>query len=259
MGYYTKFSPVLAQSYAPQSAAYFAAMTTQLDSLRKQALDKCIKGFITDGLFSKLDYAVVHALVAEQQTLVSFTAGNPILVKVGTPTFTTKVGWTGVSSDASRLETPVNYNTFTNFQQNSASFGTFLTGTVAGTNTTCMGTSDALNIITPNYLSAHKYGRVNMSSNSSLSAGQGGNGLQAINRSTSTAFDLYRNGTSHNTGSLASSAPTAVKFNILTANLGVPAACTHAFTFIGGSLTGSEHLALYNRVNTLLTELAAIP
>lgn len=260
MSYYSKFPMLFASrsSYAPASEAYFAAMTTQLDDARKEAIDEFIRGLITDGIYSKLDYGVIHGLPLEQQALVSFTPGNPVLLKIGSPTFVANEGWVSVGSNASRLDTPANYDTFANFQQNSASYGTYLL-TAPNQNAIAMGTSDGKNRIVPNYVGTHKYARINMTSNPPLNLGGGGTGLQAVDRSGASAWTFYKNGFSHGSGTTASSAPTSVPFSILNENGAVAANNNkHAFSFIGGSLTPTEHDNLALRFDYLWLDLVFI-
>lgn len=252
--------PASVLKYAPQSLAYFAAMGTQLSTPRKSVIDKFIKGIITDTVFAELEYGFIHRLPVEQQSLVNFCTGNAVLTKVGTPTFTANVGWTSVGANASRLDTPTNYSTFSKFTQNSATFGTWLTTAPSG-NIVSMGTSDDRNLLIANYAGAHHQGRVNQTSATALNLGGGGTGLHMFDRDGSSSVKLYKDGSQTGaTQTNASVARTATPFSILNANGLAPATGNvHALSFIGGSMSAAQHLALYNRVNTLLTDLAAIP
>lgn len=259
MTYYNKF-PNLMRSFAPETLAYLGAMGTALDLPRAIIVDDFVKKLIKDGLWSKFDVLTIHAMQTEQQGRLNLVAPvgslDELSVVGSAPTFTAGQGFTTTGNLSNRLATKTNYSTFSKFLQNSASFGAWSDPSQLQ-NAICMGTSDSQNILAVNHTGGNQYGRINMSSNSSTSAGGGGNGLHVMNRSGSAAYEMYYNGSSFSTGTTASVARTATPFNVLNSGASFTAASTTVLrlSFIGESMDATEQSNFYNAVNTLITTI----
>jgi hypothetical protein len=259
-------SPLLMTSqseYDPATTAYLNEMVTPLDTNRADAINDYVISLKAAGLFTLPAYIGIHALVTEQQSLLNLLNPTDVdigtLDKIGSPVFTTKAGIASNGNNANRYQTSINYtNAKLKFGQNSACFGAWF-DPAPSQNAVNMGTSDNLNWMVPNYLGSHQYGRVNMSSNSSISAGGGGVGLHMMNRSASNAFQMYFNGSNFSSGSTASAARTNVPFCFGNANGSSPGSSRLRVSLVGPSMTDGQHADFYAATNNLLTALDAIP
>jgi hypothetical protein len=246
-------------TYQAMTQAWLDEMDTPLDATRAGIVDAFVIA-ATPTILQKLDGFYIHALPLSQQSRLNLsypTGSNAELNINGSPTFTANVGWQGNSNIANTLSTPQNVSALTYFTQNSASFGIYTSTTPSGNVTAC-GTSDANNWIVPNYLGSHTYARINMNANSALNLGGGGNGLHAANRTNSTTYQVYKNGSQLTSATGASVALTATPFRICSNGATVPSNAVIGASFIGGSLTSGEHATLYAALNTMMGDLAAV-
>lgn len=248
-----------APSYNAMTQAWLDEMDTPLDSTRAGIVDTFVIAATTT-ILSKFDSFCIHALPLSQQSRLNLpypTGANDVMNINGSPTFTANVGWYGGGSTSNTISTKQNVNAMTYYTRDNASFGIY-TSTTPSENATACGMSNNESWIVPNYLGANTYVRINMNANSSLSLGGGGNGLHAANRTLSTTYQVYKNGSQLANAARGSRALPASPFYVCSNGAVVPGTATIGVSFIGGSLTSGEHSTLYSALNTMMTDLAAV-
>ncbi len=252
-------------SLHPYTVAYLAQFVTPLDSARIKIIDTFVRALVSYNIWTKFGHLGIHALPVQQQSLVNLV--NPAhatfgsLVIVGSPVFTANVGWRSTGAYANRLQTGGNANDATlKFGQNNASFGVFANPTV-NQNACIISSSTGNSRIAVQYNGnpGHFYLRMNMAANSSLALGGGGPGLFACNRTAYKAWQSYKNGSPHASSTNASTAVPASPF-LICADFsgGVTGTSTVRLSFIGASMTATEHANFYTACNALITDLAAV-
>jgi len=242
---------------AGSHASAFLARTSGLDGTHTTAYTNLINGLDTDGIFSKLDLLHIYATQDSTTALLNLVSTSFGGTANGSPTFTVDRGFTGVDGsttvyidsgfDASTAPTP-------QFVQNSAhvsawcvtdigAFARAVIGNVGGNETD----------IYPKHSDNNTYYRVNASGISGV-ANTTSNGHYCANRSSSSAVQGYKNGSSVLTNNAATSgAVVGGNFQILKAlNLG-GSAHQLAMASIGASLSSTDVTNFYNRLRTYMT------
>lgn len=252
-----------------EAATLVAAMSSAPNDTRKAVIDTCIGAIKTAGVWSKLDCLWIRAAHDSQAALLDWKRLSDSTA-VNSPTFTTDRGFTG---DGSTSYINTNFTPSTdgvNYIRDSACMGAYLN---AGTDTnnssvisigfvSTSGTRQAR--ITP-WQSATPgsgvIGRINDSTATTVGTVTTRFGLTAVNRSASTAVQVYRNGSSIGTSSVASSALGTIDAYELGFNnngaLGGANDNRIAAAFVGGSLTSTEHADLFTAIEAYLDAVGA--
>lgn len=249
-----------ASGFTPTSteSSNFLARTSGLNDTRKTAYDTLITGLVTDGIFAKQDAIYIFATDTSTNALLSLVSATYDATATGSPTFTADAGFTGASGKY--INTNFNATTAVSpkFSTNSASMwawsnksaqdasGTF--GTVTGINVT---------YLVPRFTDDKFYAATNDASFNNT-ASTDGSGLSAANRSTSTATQRYKNGSSVGTSTVSSTALQNTNLAIMRVNGAEYTGQVMAAGF-GQSLDATEHANLYARVHTYLQTIAGIP
>lgn len=248
-----------ATGYSTEAQAVFAAMTTPPDATRKGLIDACISGLKTDGVWTLLDALQVYAAADSQAARVDWKLPSRVATLTNAPTFTTDRGYL-TDGTSNFVDTLFNPSTGTNFLQNSAMFGVWsrtsgsLTGSGTGWFDGTRGTT-----INPRSTSGIVY-RITCATATTTTtpAIADGSGFFSINRDSSTTSQSYRNGsavTPSGTGTSGVIANATLKMGAISAS------SFHAREWAamaaGGNLTATQHLALYNRLQTYMTAVGA--
>ena len=254
-----------APSYDTASLAIFAAMSTPPTTTRKGQIDTCVTSLKSAGVWSLL--SMMHLMAAADSQAASINWINPATFTfstVGSPTFTADLGYTfnGTSNYLNTGFTPSTAGG--NFALSSASFGVYVNGGPTGTSGSVqLGVNSGTDYM---YIRANNSagatgieGAVNDPAGGLSTPVATAFGLSAINRSTSTALQYYKNGVSVATAVKTSTALPSQPVYIGAYNAGgSPGAFTTsriAFEFMGGSLSGTQQTALYNAVLAYLTAI----
>lgn len=193
-----------------EAEAYVAEFASEPSDDWKAAFDDLVSDLKAAGIYTKTDYFNIQANVDSEAATHDLI--NPTLVAtlVNSPTFTAKSGFAGngTSSYVSHPFTPS--IDFVNASQDSCCIALYVDG---GTNSASasringsIGTAGRLNIIpwAFNAGSNEVSGAVNANSNAQAGNVSTAYGLTTINRSASNASQVYRNGASLGTSSVAS-------------------------------------------------------
>lgn len=223
------------------------------------AIDTMITGIINDfgGNTSLSTWPILDALyyfktLSSGVAVLNLVQNNFNLTFTGsTPTFTTDVGFT-TAAGTDLLETSFNASTATspNFTSNSAHMSLWKTTNTNGTACSMGADVTHTHMFTP-YIDGNFYGRVNDNAAGGGFTASANFGHFLANRSTSSAVQLYQNGSS--LGSNTSDTSTTVTnatFQILRCN---GSATNIGDNFlaasIGGSLTGTQAGNLFSRLS----------
>lgn len=208
-GYYARRAPT---PPLPSTAAkIIAAMTSAPSAGHAAAINTFVNALIAAGIWAKLDYLHVYRAQDSQAACLDWKnpTGGSTASLVNSPTFTAFLGYT---TNGSTSEVDTNFNPSTTAGPSGQDSACFLVGH-DGSNTTTgsvAGWYDGTDGITLSFRRTSDNlatGRANQASSiSSAATVASAVGLYAINRSASNAVQFYRNGTSIQTGSNASTA-----------------------------------------------------
>jgi hypothetical protein len=247
-------------SYDAATLAWEAAVgAINVSSGRKDLIDALIKGLKTDGIWTKLDRLWLFRAENSTCALTDLKA-LAVATAVNSPTFTPDRGYNGDGS-TSYINTNYNPSGSSNFTGNAACFGIWDNTTSPNTGTSPIGVNyyGHYSEGTIHYSDGNSYWRVN-TSGAGLTVAYPGSGLHMANRSTSGANQLYRNGSSIVSDTVAATAFTITNFYVCARNndSGTPTAGGHStdqigIVIFGGTLSSTEHGNLYTRLNTYVT------
>lgn len=253
----------LASAFDADAQAFFDACDVEPSAGAKTAINDLVTGLKADAIWDELDAFWPMCMEDSQAGRLNLKSpGNFTLTAVNSPTFTAKFGWAG-NQTSSYLNTGWDEATNgSNFTQNDASLGCWVD---AGTDTLSTGVrvmGGTNNFIRPWF----SLNRLNGSINSNSPNGNGSVttrfGLSVLNRTNASTMELFRDGASLGTASSTSAAPTADDFFIGGYNnSGSPAGYSDnriSCAFVAGSLGETLQDALYDRLNTFRTAMAAL-
>ena len=251
-------------SFESETTAWESAVVTAgglVSSGRKIVVNDLIAGLKSDGVWTKLDRLWLFAAENSQSALIDLKE-NDASTAVSSPTFTTDRGYNGNAS-SSYIDTTYNPSTDgVNYTQDSASGGVWdLTAPSAGNDAYLVGAHNggavSIGIIPCLYYNGVFYVAVNGAASTIAALGGSAPGFFAVNRSTSTAIQLYRNGSLDNSATDTSAAVPSYNIFVGALNyINTPASFSSdqaAACFFGGHLTATEHGNLYNRLRTYMT------
>lgn len=236
---------------APQTYA-FLARTTGLDATHINAYRSLINGLVDDGIWSKFDALWIFATQDETTALLNLCSSSYPMAKTLSPTFTQDQGYSGNATNY--LSEGTNLSALTQFQQNSAHIMVWDL-TSGGTLERAIGNADGTSWthIHPRYSDTKAYFRINSATgatgcNATVASTKG---CSIANRSSATAVQGYKNGSSVASNSSDSSvAPSATLLYV--PESGVAETDLIAAASIGSSLSSGDVTKLYNRVYTHL-------
>lgn len=248
-------------SYTYESQMYFAAMTTAPSVGFKADVDTLVAGLKTDSVWNSVDVLYLHRVEAYDQFLNIKSPTLHAPGEVGTPTFTANDGiaYNG-TTDAHTL-----YNASTaglGYTQNS-NHGFIVTLTDVQYANAPFGLRNAATstaLIIPRTTTNTTILRAQDNTGGESIAETNGIGMWAWNRSASNARQLYKNGSA-----ITLTVPTAASVALVNADFrcggtggSTPqyVACSLGAVGFGASMNATQHLALYNRINTYLTARA---
>lgn len=239
-------------TYNPAAAAYFAAMTVQPDAARKSLLSQLIVGLQTDGVWALLDWFSVIAAHDAQAARINAKTPSQVAAVNGSLTFTTDRGYV---SDAATgyLETSVADNAAGNWTQDSATMFSYANvAPVVGGSAIGLSASAATRLVL-NPAGSVATARIHVVSNISGTTTSSLGLISAVRTSSTNGF-MYRNGVLDGTSATSASiAPVASTFQFFRSNGAFLDVSRLAIAGWGGTLSATQNLALYTRINTYLT------
>lgn len=247
-----------APTLRPQTAALLARMAVPPDNARAGVIDRLIGTLVDNGIWSRLDVLVVLAAHHAQAALLNWKGTSHTAATVGAPVFVADRGfYTDGSDDA--IDWGWMPTNGVAFAQNSAMFGAWCRKgdrnavSPIGTQT---GTTCTLN---PRSGSDVFAGRVNTNTVANAGTVATGYGLSIVDRSASTATQLYRDGNpmgSVSTGTSQARTAIALASGRAGGNFADGQFCAH---LAGGSLTAAEHRILADALGTYMAAVGVAP
>ena len=228
-----------------EAEALVARFTTEPDDARKLLIDNMVGALKSAGVWAKLDALYLMAAADAQAAQRNWIADLFNLSEVSAPAFVADRGYTG-DGVASYVDTGLTPSTGgTKLVLNSMVFG--LWSRSAGQQTAPSGITAGGSQITVLPRSATDTFNVRANSATATTAANAdGIGLYAVNRSGASALELYKN------GAQAASAATA-SLGLPTTSVAFGGNHLAAFNtiqiaggFLGQSLSGADHAALYS-------------
>jgi uncharacterized membrane protein len=248
-----------------ETLALLAAMTTQPDATRIGHINTLYAGLKADAVLSLLDiFYIVAAHDAQAARLNWKNPGTFTITAVNSPTFTTDRGYTGASTKYLNTGWTPSSNAV-QYTLNSCHFMVYDRTAAAGANTVIFGAS----VVTGTKYLSHTarwsdnlaYPALNDASTGSV-ANTTTNGIWIGDRGSSTALDLFRNGTQvGSTMSVTTTAlPTIPVYILCYNNNGSPGGYITdeigAFS-LGAALGATKRTAFNNRIQTYMTAVGA--
>lgn len=250
----------------PDTDAYLAAMTVQPDAARIALINNLIVGLKSDGVWALLDMLQLYASHDAQAGRVDARAPSRVAVAANSPTFTTDRGYAG-DGTTSYVDTGWTPSSGPIYAQNSAMIGSWLNAGLdtGGNSAASLGASTAspATLLVPRDAGNLVRGRVNQTGTTASTAVSATRfGYTALDRSAAAVTTAYKAGVAGGTFATASSA-SPVNINLYVGgvnSVGSLASAVNnrtAAAWGGGTLNGTQHAALYSRLNTFLTAIGA--
>lgn len=261
----TQMLLVAGGGFLPESKAYFDAMTVQLTGAQKNVVDKFIRSIISGGSWPYLGACYIHTLTEEQQSLLNVinpTSAVTNLSKIGSPIWTSNVGWRSNNNNGNRLSSLGNINNAEfKFNQHNAHISSYVrnNGTLGSNDGSVIGLSDNRTALIHLSLTGNFVGRINNNGNTGNNGYGSSLGFKMINKPNSSNMAAYYNKTlvSNVTPSSATAVP-ASPLNILTNGNTWVGSATTAFSSVGASMPDAIRESFTDAVNTLITDLDAL-
>jgi hypothetical protein len=255
---------------APADAAAttaFLARTSGLSGTETAAYKALINGLVADGVFALLDALYIFATNTTTTANLNLISTSFGLTKTGTVTFTADQGYTGDGSTGFLDTGYVPFTAGLNYSQNSASFGAYVRGgrTTANNALTVMGTQEGgvkWAYLVPLTAASTAGADINGETfpNFTLPSNTA-NGLVSVVRTSSGSTNAYKNASSTSLGTPTdgSDGLSTNSFYICAYNSDGPGGNFStdqiSAAYIGGGITGAQHLLLSNRINAFMTAL----
>lgn len=273
MRHSTRRSALIASSqrYDDDAMILFSAMTIAPSAERKALISSTITALKASGVWSKLDALWFMAAETEQAARLNWRhPGAHTLANINSPGFASDDGFSTYNSGGHCVDTTfVPHTDGVNFALDSASFGVYCaTNTAASTDD--MGAQDGSNsnvsaiaagLVAPPP-NINSYIRINQNDASYATAVASVGGFSCVQRNSSSAVELYKDGSSASTSSKNSSARPSYSMYIGARNSGGSAlnVSTRRYTmaYIGAALSSDEHAAFYSAVMAYLTGVGAV-
>lgn len=244
------------RAYDPAARALFASFSSEPNAARKTLISDTIISLRYADLWRKIEYLQIYAAHDTNGALKNWkNPGTGDATLVNAPTFAADRGYT-TDGSTNYVETNFNFSTATLYTQNSAHWGFW--SRTSGQQTNATGWYDGTDgtTINPRAATDQSSHRVNQAT-ATIVANTDGSGLFIVDRSSTSAHVLTRNGVSIASGTASSTAR-----NNATPSLGrltAIAFCARewSMSFGGLHLTGPEHVLLYNILNRYMVAVGA--
>jgi hypothetical protein len=234
-----------------------------VSAARRTAITTLVTGLLQDGVWHKLDRLWLLAAENEKSALVD-VVGRGLATTVGSPSFTTDRGYTGVDlSNTIYINTNFQLSTAPNYSQNKAHYSVWQVTNIAssGFGGPCGAASGANEVdmyVTASGASNDVYSRINEVGGGSNGTTTSRSGHWLANRDSSSTSQMYRNASLFVSPNITSSAVPALNMFVLNVNVnGNPGnnGCPNqiAMHSIGASLSSTEVTNFYNRLRTYMT------
>lgn len=243
-------------SFAAESVAIFAAFTTPPTDARKVVINTLVVALKTAGVWAKLDLLYLLAAADSQAARINWkNPGTFTATAVNSPAFEVDRGYTGDHSTS---------NLTTNWIPENHGVTCLLNSACLGLWSRTSGQLAESDIGGPNFILNCRNGSdqtfLRVWGGSQITpANTDGSGCFHGNRADANAIEVYRNGVSLGTGSVASISRDAMESWMCGRNNVTPqySARQQAAGWFGGSLTGAEVLAMYNALAAYMTAVGA--
>jgi len=252
---------------AGATALAFLNRTTGLDSTHIAAYIALLNGLDTDSLTTKLDVLHVYATQDSTTAGLNLVSTSYTAFQSGSPTFTTDRGFTGVNNSASvYIDTIFNPTSASspNYVQNSAHISAWSVSNIGTDSKPIMGAQTgggATTQIYPKFTDNNAYFRINDAGSLAGVANSNSSGHYISNRSTSSAVQGYRNGSSilssgaDTSNGVPNVSFTTIGFHTDSFPFVFGSAYQCAMASIGSSLSGTDATNFYNRLRTYMTAI----
>jgi photosystem II stability/assembly factor-like uncharacterized protein len=213
------------------------------------AQNTLVKTLVDAGIWSKLDVFHITTRGSEEFSKINWkTPGTANLTETGTVTWSAGTGFTGNGSGSDDYLSSFDPSTGTwNYTQNSATFGIWATADVDNNRiVACSNTSGNRTLM---ILSSNSTYRCNSTAATAATFNFDGTGFTAINRSSSSDLQTYKNAT--NASTTTTSSGVNQTFTLLRdLATGTDSDSSIGAWFAGSSLTSGEYTTLYNALTT---------
>lgn len=237
--------PIRAETWA-----VVGAFTATPDLRRVFLIDTMIDKLIDSGVWARADLLYVLAAHDEQAARINWISpGTGDLTAVNSPSFTVDEGFTG-DGTSSYLSGP---SLGPKYTLNSASVWTWVDAAGLVDGTSIRTSSGGMSYLFPGRTNGNLHVRPNSDTNLTRTVATAG-GLSAWDRPDATTAAVYRDGVMLGAAAANSSVGFSGTLQLLRGFGGVPVMAAG----VGGSLSSTEHAALYDALRRYLTGVGAL-
>jgi hypothetical protein len=237
-----------------------------VSAARRTAVTTLITGLMQDGVWFKLDRLWLFAAENEKSALVDLV-GRTLATAVGSPTFTTDRGYTGVN-DSTTVYIDSGYNFTTsavNFTTNACHISAWCVTNIASTgNGGCLGgggggSNNGTAALYDTFSDGNVYARIN---DGTFSGSLGAPGTRAghwiANRSGASATQAYQNGSLFGSPNAAAGSVQNINcaflaYRVVAGVVSNGSPNQVAAGSVGGNLSSTDAANLYSRLRTYMT------
>lgn len=255
--YTTTTKAEVVASLDPATQAAVLAMSVQPTATRAKLYDDLIVGLKADGIWSQLDWLILHAAHDAQAGRVNLIAPSRIASAINSPTFTMDRGYTG-DGGTSYLSTGQAWGTGTSkFIRNNAMLGVWVNVASTDSQSSPIGMegTNSSQVVYNNDGSV--IFRVNSTGTSPRIVDPNQRvANRAVVRREAENIGLYTNGQFVGEQPSTSANPSSASGTILRGNNTYANGCVAA-AYSGAAVTAAQIAALHNRLSTFLTAIGA--
>jgi len=232
------------KAFDPDAVAIIDAMTVTPDGPRQDLINDLVVALKDANVWTELDMLYVHSAHDEQAGRINWI-DRTVATNVNAG-FTTDVGFFG-NATSWYLDSGLNLNALTNYTQNNAHIGMWQ-HTNNGSSVT-VGSISSFNVYMAgrNNTTGNQEARVNSSTTASRTIANG-DGHHAACKTSSTNIRMFSNGVSGINNTVTTAAIPSGNFAMLRNNT-LYSNERIRFSHVGGSLSDTEVLDLYNALN----------
>jgi len=245
-------------TYTSEAQQYFDRLSTQPSTADKTALAAFIDGCVTNGVWADMDAIwMPRAVTTAANARVNLKSSSFTLTEVSTPTFTSKLGYTG-NGTTSYLDTGYNPASSGQFTQNAHSFGVGITANVSDLSSYC-----DFGVTNTAIFGRTAGGNVDCRSSSTTAmtfAVASALGTTYVRRVSSSSSYVYKNGAELTDFAATSATPTSQTMTFLCRNQGTKTGFstrTVGWGFIGSISTVAKLAYLNTAIDTLVTAVGS--
>ncbi len=246
--------------YGPEASALFARMSVQPSDSRKMIISETIYQLQVAGIWNKLDIIYFTAAHDSQSAGLNWKSTENTITAINSPLFTTDRGYSG-NGTTNYVNTNYNPLTGITWTQNSASFGIYSRTNITENKSSGAANGSGTGLALGFRNTSNQIGsRINsLVGDNLIVSNSDSRGLFVVNRSSSTAQQVYKNGIQLSANTATSQAVNSLSLYVLANNVAGVASLFSSFEaaaiFCGAG--DIDQTIFYNIIQWYMTKIGA--